>query len=94
MKNSQGEPWLKLEALDVISVVCHRNHSTREWTRHLTVPRDHPPAAQGPPAAAAGRLETAAAAPLAAPARHAGCLYPAGTVRAVRQVLETHCVCS
>lgn len=73
--------------------VCHRNHTTGEWTRHLRVPRDYPTAAQGPPAAAAGRLETTAAAPLSAPACHAGCLYPAGTVRSVRQVSETCCVC-
>lgn len=78
-------PGRALGGLDVSSVVCRRNRATRECTRHLTVPRDHSTAAQGPPAAAAGRLETAAAAPLAAPARNAGCLYPAGIVRSVRQ---------
>lgn len=96
VSNCQGELWLKLRGLDVSSVVCHRNHASRERTRHLTVARDHPTAAQGAPAAAAGRLETAAAAPLAAPtapACHAGRLYAAGTVRSVRQVSETYCGC-
>lgn len=90
---ARGRALAEAEELDVSSVVCHRNHATREWTRHLPVPRDHPTATQGPPAAAAGRLETAAAAPLAAPAHHAGCLYPAGTGRSVRQVSEAHSVC-
>lgn len=69
---------------------CYRNHATGKRARSLAVTRDQPapPAAeQSSPAAAAGRLETAAATPFASPAAatsHAGCLHSAGTSQICR----------
>lgn len=78
----------------------YRNHTTREWTRNLTVPGNQPtsPTAEpSSPATAAGGLETTAVTPSASPAAAAynsGCLHSAGTSqRCYTSCCERHMLC-